>query len=104
MIDEILEKRRKAREAEDWALADYLRDQLKGLGVTVTDTPNGQEADNGYDYEFRQLKVSTEFFKRRIKGLEATIRVLERREVGYNERIAKLVREVLELKFGDVKN
>jgi len=39
---ELLEARAAARAAADWATADRLRDQLAALGVTVTDTPDGQ--------------------------------------------------------------
>jgi cysteinyl-tRNA synthetase len=39
---ELLEARAAARTAADWATADRLRDQLGTLGVTVTDTPDGQ--------------------------------------------------------------
>ncbi len=38
----LLEARAAARAAADWAAADRLRDQLAALGVTVTDTPQGQ--------------------------------------------------------------
>jgi cysteinyl-tRNA synthetase len=37
-----LSARAKAREANDWAASDRLRDELADLGVTVTDTPDGQ--------------------------------------------------------------
>jgi cysteinyl-tRNA synthetase len=39
---ELLEARAAARAAADWATSDRLRDQLGTLGVTVTDTPDGQ--------------------------------------------------------------
>ncbi len=39
---ELLEARAAARAGADWAAADRLRDQLGTLGVTVTDTPDGQ--------------------------------------------------------------
>lgn len=39
---DLLAARAKAREANDWAASDRLRDELAGLGVTVTDTPDGQ--------------------------------------------------------------
>ncbi len=38
----LLEARVAARAAADWATADRLRDELGALGVTVTDTPDGQ--------------------------------------------------------------
>jgi len=39
---ELLEARDAARAAADWATSDRLRDELGKLGVTVTDTPQGQ--------------------------------------------------------------
>jgi cysteinyl-tRNA synthetase len=39
---DLLEARAAARAAADWPTADQLRDQLGTLGVTVTDTPEGQ--------------------------------------------------------------
>jgi cysteinyl-tRNA synthetase len=39
---EMLEARAAARAAADWAASDRLRDELGTLGVTVTDTPQGQ--------------------------------------------------------------
>jgi cysteinyl-tRNA synthetase len=39
---ELLEARAKARAAKDFAASDRLRDKLAALGVTVTDTPQGQ--------------------------------------------------------------
>jgi cysteinyl-tRNA synthetase len=39
---DLLEARAAARAAADWATSDRLRDQLGTLGVTVTDTPDGQ--------------------------------------------------------------
>ena len=39
---ELLEARRKAREAKDFATSDRLRKELLQLGVIVTDTPDGQ--------------------------------------------------------------
>jgi cysteinyl-tRNA synthetase len=40
---ERLAARVRAREASDWPASDRLRDELAALGVTVTDTPAGQE-------------------------------------------------------------
>ena len=40
---ELLEARDRARAAKDFALSDQLRDQLRRLGVTVIDTPDGQK-------------------------------------------------------------
>jgi cysteinyl-tRNA synthetase len=41
---ELLERRERARDAHDWAVADGLRDELAALGVKVVDTPEGQAA------------------------------------------------------------
>jgi cysteinyl-tRNA synthetase len=40
--DELLTARAAARAAADWAAADRIRAELAALGVTVTDTPQGQ--------------------------------------------------------------
>jgi len=40
--DELLTVRAAARSAADWAAADRIRAELAALGVTVTDTPQGQ--------------------------------------------------------------
>ncbi|WP_030910663.1 cysteine--tRNA ligase [Streptosporangium amethystogenes] len=39
---ELLEQRARARDAQDWAVSDRLRDELAALGVKVADTPEGQ--------------------------------------------------------------
>ncbi len=39
----ILEKRKSAREAEEWAEADALREEIEALGWMVLDTPGGAE-------------------------------------------------------------
>jgi cysteinyl-tRNA synthetase len=39
---ELLQRRAAARAEKDWAASDTLRDQLSGLGVAVTDGPDGQ--------------------------------------------------------------
>ena len=39
---DLLGARAAARQAEDWPASDRLRDELAALGVTVTDTPDGQ--------------------------------------------------------------
>ncbi|HET7310834.1 MAG TPA: cysteine--tRNA ligase [Mycobacteriales bacterium] len=39
---DLLDRRAAARAAKDWAVADGLRDELAGLGVTVADGPEGQ--------------------------------------------------------------
>lgn len=40
---DLLDRRAAARAAKDWASADRLRDELAKLGVTVVDTPKGQQ-------------------------------------------------------------
>jgi len=40
-IEELLIDRSKAREMRDWAKADAIREKLRELGITVTDTPDG---------------------------------------------------------------
>ncbi len=42
-IQQLVEKRKKAREDKDWQLADELRDALAELGYEVLDTAEGQE-------------------------------------------------------------
>lgn len=37
----LVEKRTKARQEKDWALADKIRDELYSMGVTLEDTPQG---------------------------------------------------------------
>jgi len=44
-ILDLLEKRRSARESKDFAASDSLRDQLIKLGISIKDSPNGQEWD-----------------------------------------------------------
>lgn len=44
-LEELLEKRRQAREAKDFALSDALRTELAELGANVKDTPGGQVWD-----------------------------------------------------------
>ncbi|MER6172609.1 cysteine--tRNA ligase [Streptosporangium sp. NPDC001681] len=39
---ELVEQRARARDAQDWATSDRLRDELAALGVKVVDTPDGQ--------------------------------------------------------------
>ena len=41
VIAGLLEKRANARAAKDLAASDAIRDELKALGVTVKDTPEG---------------------------------------------------------------
>ncbi|MDO4912624.1 MAG: cysteine--tRNA ligase [Lactobacillus sp.] len=40
-IDALVKKRDEARKAKDWATSDQIRDQLKDMGITLLDTPNG---------------------------------------------------------------
>lgn len=40
-IEELLKKRDEARANKDWATSDKLRDQLKEMGITIQDTPQG---------------------------------------------------------------
>lgn len=42
--EDLLNKRKSARENKDWAISDQLRDKLKEIGVEVQDTPDGQKA------------------------------------------------------------
>ena len=42
VVGELLESRRKLREAKQWALADEVRDRLGALGVIVEDKPGGE--------------------------------------------------------------
>jgi cysteinyl-tRNA synthetase len=38
---DLVKKREKAREAKDWKTADTIRQQLKAMGITIEDTPQG---------------------------------------------------------------
>lgn len=40
-IEELVKKRDEARANKDWATSDKLRDQLKEMGITIQDTPQG---------------------------------------------------------------
>lgn len=40
-IEELVKKRDEARANKDWATSDKLRDQLKKMGITIQDTPQG---------------------------------------------------------------
>jgi len=40
-IEELIEKRRQARERQDWTLADKVRDELQSKGIIVEDTKDG---------------------------------------------------------------
>ena len=41
LVGALLEQRSAARAAKDWAAADAIRDTLAGLGLKITDTPDG---------------------------------------------------------------
>ena len=43
LVQAMLGQRQEARARKDWAAADAIRDQLSGLGLKITDTPNGPE-------------------------------------------------------------
>ena len=43
LMEMVLEERKKAREAKDWALSDHIRDSLKAIGIAVKDTKEGAE-------------------------------------------------------------
>ncbi len=40
-IDALVKKRDEARKNKDWATSDQIRDQLKEMGITIQDTPQG---------------------------------------------------------------
>ena len=40
-IEELIEKRNKARAEKNWAEADAIRDQLKAMNIILKDTPMG---------------------------------------------------------------
>ena len=42
-LAELLEQRKAARAAKDWATADAIRDKLAAMGITVKDTPQGPQ-------------------------------------------------------------
>ncbi len=42
-IEEMIEQRRAARAAKNWAESDRIRDELKAMGVVVEDTPQGMK-------------------------------------------------------------
>ncbi|MPN57391.1 Cysteine--tRNA ligase [bioreactor metagenome] len=37
----LLSVRLKARQKKDWEMADFIRDQLKDVGIVLEDTPQG---------------------------------------------------------------
>ena len=40
-IEELVKQRQQARKDRNWKLADEIRDKLKGMGITLEDTPQG---------------------------------------------------------------
>ena len=44
-VENLLRQRREARMQKDFARSDALREELLGLGVSVRDTPDGQDWD-----------------------------------------------------------
>ncbi len=42
-VEALIAERIEARKAKDWARADAIRDELKAMGVTLKDTPDGTE-------------------------------------------------------------
>ena len=40
-VEELIEKRNKARAEKNWAEADAIRDKLKEMNIVLKDTPNG---------------------------------------------------------------
>lgn len=40
-IEELINRRQQARKDRNWKLADEIRDKLKGMGITLEDTPSG---------------------------------------------------------------
>lgn len=40
-IQELIERRQKARKEKNWKEADEIRDKLKEMGITLQDTPQG---------------------------------------------------------------
>ena len=69
-IDALLSQRSEAKRKCLFLLADAIRDQLARYGVSVTDTPDGQIANGGTEYELRQALGALEQCKQRIKTLE----------------------------------
>ncbi len=42
-VEELIAKRAEAKKNKDWATADAIRDELKAMNITITDTPQGVE-------------------------------------------------------------
>ena len=45
-IQELIERRQKARKEKNWKEADEIRDKLKEMGITLQDTPQGVKVVN----------------------------------------------------------
>ena len=43
LIQMVLEQRKAAKAAKDWATSDRIRDELKALGIQIKDTKDGTE-------------------------------------------------------------
>ena len=43
LINMVLQERKAAKEAKDWATSDRIRDELKALGISIKDTKDGTE-------------------------------------------------------------
>jgi cysteinyl-tRNA synthetase len=43
LVNMVLEQRKSAKEAKDWATSDRIRDDLKALGIQIKDTKEGTE-------------------------------------------------------------
>ena len=43
LVNMILEQRKTAKAAKDWATSDRIRDDLKTLGIQIKDTKEGTE-------------------------------------------------------------
>lgn len=98
-IDSILAQRQAARDRKDWAESDRLRALLKSGGVMVVDTPDGQKATGGSEFT-KDWKPCFYSFQSKINFLEHSLSVMRKREAADSARIAELVKENLELKYG----
>ncbi|SET03495.1 cysteine--tRNA ligase [Oceanicella actignis] len=56
LVERLLEERRAARAARDFARADAIRDLFKAAGVLVKDTPQGAEWELGPDFDPAKLE------------------------------------------------
>ena len=43
LVQMVLEQRKAAKAAKDWATSDRIRDELKALGIQIKDTKDGTE-------------------------------------------------------------